>query len=133
MDHAVSLVQAYLHANGYFTVAEYPVLERLSGGGYKSATDIDLMGLRLPEAGGVLAARERRGRSGGPTDDETDLENAFEPDPALAVPGGFLERYLGENWDILRHAQIRHSALGFLALQEQIRRAREASRREDTG
>jgi hypothetical protein len=25
MDNAVALVQAYLHVNGYFTVAEYPV------------------------------------------------------------------------------------------------------------
>lgn len=29
MDNAVALVQAYLHVNGYFTVAEYPVLEVL--------------------------------------------------------------------------------------------------------
>jgi hypothetical protein len=27
MDTSVALVQAYLHVNGYFTVAEYPVLE----------------------------------------------------------------------------------------------------------
>ena len=28
MDTAVALVQAYLHINGYFTVAEYPCLRR---------------------------------------------------------------------------------------------------------
>ena len=27
MDTAVGLVQAYLRVNGYFTVAEYPVLD----------------------------------------------------------------------------------------------------------
>ena len=27
MDHAVALVEAYLQINGYFTVAEYPVIE----------------------------------------------------------------------------------------------------------
>lgn len=56
--------------------------------------------------------------------------NGFRAVSLVQVPG-FLERYLGENWNILRHAQIRHSALGFLALQEQIRRAREASRCEE--
>ncbi len=28
MDVAVALVQAYLQVNGYFTVCEYPVIER---------------------------------------------------------------------------------------------------------
>ena len=28
MDTCVALVQAYLHVNGYFTVAEYPVFEK---------------------------------------------------------------------------------------------------------
>lgn len=206
MDHAVALVQAYLHANGYFTVAEHPVLERLEAGGYQTATDIDLMGLRLPRAGGVVPASA----AGRPED------AAFDPDPDLAIPtdrtdlviaevkegkailnrGGFgpevlravllrfgasgtdeldrvvarlgdrgearlgsgtsvrifafgsvvdpkevrgfravslarvtsfLESYLEQNWQMLRHAQIRHPALGFLALQEQIRRVRDAT------
>ena len=52
MDHAVALVQAYLQANGYFTVAEFPVLEAMEAGGFRSATDVDLIGLRLPRAGG---------------------------------------------------------------------------------
>jgi hypothetical protein len=29
MDNAVALVQAYLRVNGYFTVAEYPVVEAM--------------------------------------------------------------------------------------------------------
>ena len=33
MDHAVALVQAYLQANGYFTVTEYTVLATLADGG----------------------------------------------------------------------------------------------------
>jgi hypothetical protein len=31
MDICVALVQTYLHVNGYFTVAEYPVLEAFRG------------------------------------------------------------------------------------------------------
>lgn len=73
MDHAVSLVQAYLEINGYFTVAEFPVLSSLPEGGYASATDIDLLALRLCSAGGMAAA----GATGA---------NPFEPDPALGVP-----------------------------------------------
>lgn len=76
MDHAVSLVQAYLNANGYFTVAEYPVLATMPGGGYKSATDVDLLALRLCEAGGVVPA----GRAAD--------ARLFEPDPVLEVPEG---------------------------------------------
>jgi len=203
MDHAVALVQAYLQVNGYFTVTEYPVLEALEGGGFQSATDIDLLALRLSGAGGVLAT-EPRG--------ERDRTRTFEPDPELRVAEGhsdllivevkegraelnrgaknrqvlsaalrrfglpyhsgiekslrelerkgrtkwpndtwvrmlafgsivdpqvthgfhaislphvmqYLRTYLDENWDALRHAQIRHEAFGFLALLEQVRRA----------
>ncbi len=77
MDHAVALVQAYLQVNGYFTVAEYPVLEALEAGGYQAATDIDLLALRLCDAGGVLAAGAGRDRA-----------ERFEPDPELRVPRG---------------------------------------------
>ncbi len=77
MDHAVALVQAYLQVNGYFTVAEYPVLEALEAGGYQSATDIDLLALRLCHAGGVLAAGAGRDRA-----------VRFEPDPELRAPRG---------------------------------------------
>lgn len=73
VDHAVALVQAYLHINGYFTVTEYPVLEALSEGGYKTATDIDLLALRLPFAGGTRPIR----------DEQTD--EGFEPDPVLGT------------------------------------------------
>lgn len=78
MDHAVALVQAYLQVNGYFTVAEYPILEALEGGGYKSATDVDLLALRLGDAGGVVAVEG----------DVSIAPEHFEPDPELRVPGG---------------------------------------------
>jgi hypothetical protein len=71
VDHAVALVQAYLHINGYFTVTEYQVLEALSEGGYKTATDIDLLALRLPHAGGPRPIRDE------------EIDEGFEPDPAL--------------------------------------------------
>jgi hypothetical protein len=71
VDNAVALVQAYLHVNGYFTVTEYPVLQALEEGGYQTATDIDLLALRLPYAGGPRAIREE------------EIDEGFEPDPEL--------------------------------------------------
>lgn len=38
MDTAVGLVQAYLRVNGYFTVAEYPVLDATGPGGPRTIT-----------------------------------------------------------------------------------------------
>jgi len=51
MDTAVSLVEAYLYANGYFTVCEYPVMETLPNGHVRSATDVDILAVRFPGAG----------------------------------------------------------------------------------
>ncbi len=50
MDPAVALVQAYLYANGYFTVTEYPVVELRHGDDYRSSTDIDILAVRFPHA-----------------------------------------------------------------------------------
>jgi len=73
MDNAVALVRAYLHVNGYFTVTEYPVLEALRTGGYRIATDIDILALRLPHAGGLVPARLGR----------RTVDRDFSVDPAL--------------------------------------------------
>lgn len=52
MDNAVALVRAYLHLNGYFTVTEFPVMEALRGGGYRTATDLDMLAFRFARAAG---------------------------------------------------------------------------------
>ena len=57
MDTAVSLVQEYLHVNGYFTVVEHPVLERLRAGQVRTVTDLDVLAYRLPGAGHDLIHR----------------------------------------------------------------------------
>lgn len=51
MDTAVALVQSYLYMNGYFTVTEYPVLELIADGEYRTVTDVDMLALRIPGAG----------------------------------------------------------------------------------
>jgi len=48
MDIAVNLVQAYLRVNGYLTITEFEVQRRRSDGTYETATDVDIIALRLP-------------------------------------------------------------------------------------
>lgn len=198
MDTSVALVQAYLHVNGYFTVAEYPVLEAYRGTNARTVTDLDVLAVRFPSAGHDVIRSHGRGRHGERRSmsdpilrcpsDRADMivgevkegPARFNPamrDPAvLAValarfgccppahvgevtqqllsrgnvitPGGhsvrmvafgdvssgvppaawttismrhvvqFLQTYLREHWDVLRHAQIRDPAFGVLALIE---------------
>ena len=67
MDPALAVVQGYLHLNGYFTVLDYPVMEAMEGG-YRSATDVDILAVRLPGAGHQVidGARPRTTRSADP-------------------------------------------------------------------
>ena len=81
MDVAVGLVQTYLRVNGYFTVTEFPVVEAIGGGGYRAATDIDVLGCRFPSVadGGVGA----QGRSAS-------------VDPELEIPLQSVDMIVGE-------------------------------------
>lgn len=83
MDNAVGLVQAYLHVNGFFTVTEYPVLEALEHGGVQSATDVDVVALRLPQAGGLVTIGSHQ-------------RGAFVPDPALGAAPDRAQLIIGE-------------------------------------
>ena len=61
MDTSVALVQAYLHVNGYFTVAEYPVLEAYRGDQTRTVTDLDILAVRFAGAGhDVITGRGRQ-------------------------------------------------------------------------
>ena len=51
MNTAVALVDAYLQINGYFTIAEYPLVECFQNQPARSVTDIDLLAYRFPQAG----------------------------------------------------------------------------------
>lgn len=89
MDNAVALVQAYLHVNGYFTVAEYPVLESLSHGGYRSITDLDILAFRFAGAGRPMLSK--RGKGAIQIDQET-----YGPDLALGVGADQTDILIGE-------------------------------------
>ena len=86
MDNAVALVQAYLRINGYFTVAEYPILEARRHQPAQMATDIDVLAFRFPGA-----VRQLLGRRTGAARASLSL-----PDPELEVPRGSPDMIIGE-------------------------------------
>lgn len=86
MDHAVSLVQAYLQLNGYFTSAEYPIIASGGKNGYRTLTDIDVLAFRFPS--GMLSPAAANSPAAGL--DVTDL------DPGLGVPDGAVDMIIGE-------------------------------------
>lgn len=87
MDNAVALVQAYLRVNGYFTVSEYPIVESMRRGGYRTATDVDILAFRFPHAGRLVPAPGRAGM---------DDEDHFAPDPVLGAPADGPDMLVGE-------------------------------------
>ena len=74
MDHAVALVEAYLQINGYFTVAEYPVIEAVGKHQFKTATDLDILAFRFPGAGRIVTGKKS-------------AHSFFSPDPHLGISG----------------------------------------------
>lgn len=87
MDKAVAIVQAYLNVNGYFTVVEYPVLEGTPNGGWRSATDLDVLALRFPGAGRSANSKKAKRMRG---------NLVFEPDPVLGAPPDLPDMIVGE-------------------------------------
>lgn len=79
MSNARSLVQAYLHVNGYFAVADFPLLRSRPPGGVRLVTDLDLLAFRLAGSGCEPAWTGSRGIT---------AASGFEPDPALCCPEG---------------------------------------------
>ncbi|MGZ5494138.1 MAG: hypothetical protein ACXW3E_12100 [Thermoanaerobaculia bacterium] len=86
MDHAVSLVQAYLQLNGYFTSAEYPIIAGAGRNGFRTITDIDILAFRFP-SGAPIAARGRKKAQG------LDITSV---DPGLDVPTESIDLIIGE-------------------------------------
>lgn len=85
MDTAVAFVQAYLHINGYFTVTEYPVVEAMKHGGFRTATDLDVLAVRFPGAGRLVPTRGKKSR-----------DTHFEPDPELLGDPQATDMIIGE-------------------------------------
>lgn len=60
MDTSVALVETYLRMNGYFTVAEFPIVARVPGPqGHtelRTRTDLDILAFRFPRAQHLVPA-----------------------------------------------------------------------------
>lgn len=110
MDHAVALVEAYLRVNGFFTVAEYPVVEASRYGGYRTATDLDILAFRFP-GGGRLVSTQDRGR-----------EHAYAPDPQLGCATDCPEMLIGDVKEGRAELKFKDPVFGFLVMQEKGRR-----------
>ena len=82
MDHSVSLVQAYLQLNGYFTVARYPIIETASKYGYEITSDHNILAFRFPGAGCLVPGR-------------SDCL-VFKPDPILGMDAAKADMLVGE-------------------------------------
>ena len=87
MDTAVALVQAYLQVNGYFTVAEYQVLEAGRRGPARTVTDLDILAFRFAGASHEMVQRSRAASLGG---------LSFAPDPLLGCSTDTADMIVGE-------------------------------------
>ena len=87
MDTSVGLVQAYLHINGYFTVAEYQVLEAYRGSHARSVPDLDILAFRFARAGHDVIRGAGRHPLGG---------RRFVPGPILQCPTDRPDMIVGE-------------------------------------
>ena len=84
MDHAVSLVQAYLQLNGYFTSAEFPIFAGAGRNGARAITDIDILAFRFPSGLPNLGRHEPQGL------------DITEVDPGLGVAPDVVDMVIGE-------------------------------------
>ena len=75
-------MQAYLRLNGFFTVTEYPIVGQGRHGAY-SLTDLDVLGVRFPNAQHWISSKGHRGYG---------LEN----DPILDIEPHCIQMIIGE-------------------------------------
>ena len=110
MDHAVSLVQAYLQLNGYFTSAEFPVFAGAGRNGARAITDIDILAFRFPS--GLPLMQQKRSPQGL---DMTDVDPGLglAPDAVDMIIGEVKEGRVGINSGI-RDPQVLRAVIGRL-------------------
>jgi hypothetical protein len=95
MDHAVSLVQAYLQLNGYFTSAEYPIVAAAGRHGFRAITDVDILAFRFPS--GLPSPHQGRNTPTGLNMSEVDPGLGIAPDKVDVVVGEVKEGRVGIN------------------------------------
>jgi hypothetical protein len=89
MDLAVALVDTYLRLNGYFTVTEFQVQHPVGGGRYETATDLDILAIRLPHAAATVLRHPSQAA-------EQRQEVFLADDPALLASADMPDLLIGE-------------------------------------
>lgn len=91
MTTATSLVESYLRLNGYFTVTEFQVQHPKPGepGAFETATDVDILAVRLPWAARTVVRAKKRGKG-------KREEILLGEDPALGVKRNMMDILIGE-------------------------------------
>lgn len=84
----MALVESYLRVNGYLTVTEYPVVEAMRYGEYRTATDVDILAFRFPGAGRLVSAKKTEGHDSGVL--------SYAPDPGLGCDSHQADMLIGE-------------------------------------
>src|SRR5947209_10283570 len=97
MDHAVSLVQAYLQLNGYFTSAEYPIIAAAGRNGFRTITDIDVLAFRFPNGLPTASMSRRKKTPRGLDTSEIDPGLGASPDSIDMIIGEVKEGRVGIN------------------------------------
>lgn len=82
-------MESYLRVNGYFTVTEYPLVEASKYGGYRTATDLDILAFRFPGAGKLASMKSQPATTGGSV-------ISYVPDPALGCDPQQADMLIGE-------------------------------------
>ncbi len=107
MDIAVDLVQAYLRISGYLTVTEFEVQRKLDDGSYETATDVDIIAIRLP---GALYEGDPKLSSEYRVLQVTDPQLHLEPEVVDVILGEVKEGHAEFNPGLKRH-DVLHSVL----------------------
>jgi hypothetical protein len=110
MDHAVSLVQAYLQLNGYFTSAEYPIIAAAGRNGFRTITDIDVLAFRFPDGLPAASAVRRKKTPRGLDTSELDPGLGASPESIDMIIGEVKEGRVGIN-DGVRNPAVLETVL----------------------
>lgn len=110
MDVCTSLVQAYLHVNGYFTTTDYPLVEQVPHQPPRTLTDMDMLAVRFAGHESTMDG-VRKPRVSGPV--------SAEVDPVLGVKDGQTDMIVAEikqgRAQVNPGARNRHALAGALA------------------
>jgi hypothetical protein len=107
MDIAVNLVENYLRLTGYLTLSEFEVQKRAEDGQFRTITDVDIMGIRMP--GEIFLG-----------DPHDDCNLLLIEDPVLSLEPDAIDVIIGEVKQ--GHAELNPGIRDHIVLHSMLRR-----------